>query len=399
MTTPPDANTSERTRLRVLHVEDNEEDHALVMAHLRRGGIDAEVERVETADELHQALMQDWDLILSDYNLPGYSGLAALESVRSLGLLVPFILVSGEIGEDIAVQAMRNGANDYLLKSKLARLAPAALLAIEANRTRIAKQQSDLALSQSRQKLRELAQHLQTNIEHERAAIAREIHDDIGGALTAVKFDLAWIARHAGEGPVAERVSQRVQQAMEAIGMAHEATQRIMHNLRPAILEQGLLPALQWMTDRFAKRTGLHTSFRTNQEQLVLPDALPLVAYRFAQETLTNVSKHAQATEVSVDLTLAGGVLSLEVSDNGRGLDQEDLDKARSFGIRGLRERAETVGGWVDISSGPQGTTLILSVPLSGPENGFIDTFEPESGFSPLGADLDPDDPTVWGEP
>jgi len=92
-------------------------------------------------------------------------------------------------------------------------------------------------------------------------------------------------------------------------------------------------------------------------------------------------------------------VLSLEVSDNGRGLDQEDLDKARSFGIRGLRERAETVGGWVDISSGPQGTTLILSVPLSGPENGFIDTFEPESGFSPLGADLDPDDPTVWGEP
>lgn len=399
VTTPSDAPSPETTRLRVLHVEDSEEDHALVVAHLRKGGIDADVERVETADELHQALMEDWDLILSDYNLPGYSGLAALETVRSLGLLVPFILVSGEIGEDIAVQAMRNGANDYLLKSKLARLAPAALLAIEANRTRIAKQQSDLALSQSRQKLRELAQHLQTNIELERAAIAREIHDDIGGALTAVKFDLAWIARHAGEGRTAEKVLQRVQQAMEAIGMAHEATQRIMHNLRPAILEQGLLPALQWMTDRFAKRTGIHTSFRTNNEQLVLPDALPLVAYRFCQEALTNVSKHAQATEVSVDLTLAGGVLSLEVSDNGRGLDHEDLDKARSFGIRGLRERAETVGGWVDISSGPQGTTLILSVPLSGPENGFIDTFEPESDLSPLGAELDPDDPTVWGEP
>lgn len=388
---------SEQKNLRVLHLEDSDEDHALVVAYLRKGGITGHVERIETADELLLALNQsDWDLILSDYNLPGYSGLAALDTVRSLGLLVPFILVSGEIGEDIAVQAMRNGANDYLLKSKLARLAPAALLAIEANRTRIAKQQSDLALSQSRQQLRELAQHLQTDMEHERAAIAREIHDDIGGALTAVKFDLAWIARHGGSNP---GVAQRAQQAMEAIAMAHEATQRIMHNLRPAILQQGLVPALQWMTDRFAKRTGIKTKFRCNNDQLVLPDALPLVVYRFAQETLTNVSKHARATSVTVDLTQAAGVLSLEVSDNGRGLNQVDLDKARSFGIRGLRERAETIGGWVDISSSARGTTMILSIPLSGPENGFIDAFEPESSLDLSSSDQDPDDPTVWGAP
>jgi signal transduction histidine kinase len=386
--------TSPPPRLRVLHLEDNEADHALVAAHLLRGGIDADIERVENEVGLAQALEEEWDLILSDYNLPGYSGLAALDKVRSLGKLVPFILVSGEIGEDIAVQAMRNGANDYLLKSNLARLAPAALLAIEANRTRIAKQRADMALSQSRQQLRELAQHLQTSIEQERAAIAREIHDDVGGALTAVKFDLAWIERHAGDTPVADRARQ----AMEAIAMAHEASQRLMHNLRPAILEQGLIAALQWMTDRFARRTSIDASFRTSHEQLILPATVPLVAYRFAQEALTNVSKHAQASKVSVDLTQAGGVLSLEVSDNGKGLNQEDLAKARSFGIRGLRERAETVGGWVDISSGVQGTTLILSVPLSGPENGFIDPLAPELDDTPLGADLDPDDPTVWGQ-
>jgi signal transduction histidine kinase len=91
---------------------------------------------------------------------------------------------------------------------------------------------------------------------------------------------------------------------------------------------------------------------------------VPLVAYRTAQEALTNVSKHAQATRVSIDLSLAHGVLSLEVSDNGRGLSPADLAKARSFGIRGLHERASTVGGWVDLSSSEQGTTLILSVPL-----------------------------------
>ena len=384
-------------RLRVLHLEDNEADHALVAAHLRRGGIDGDIERVEDEAGLTEALdREDWDLILSDYNLPGYSGLAALDKVRASGRLVPFILVSGEIGEDIAVQAMRNGANDYLLKSNLARLAPAALLAIEANRTRIAKQRADLALSESRQQLRELAQHLQNSIEQERAAIAREIHDDVGGALTAVKLDLAWIVRHAGaDSPVADRARQ----AMEAVNMAHEASQRIMHNLRPAILEQGLIAAVQWMTDRFAKRTGIHATFRTSHESLALPSTVPLVAYRFAQEALTNVSKHAQATTVSVDLTQAGGVLSLEVSDDGRGLSQDDLAKARSFGIRGLRERAETVGGWVDISSGAQGTTLILSVPLSGPENGFIELIGTELENMPLLPDLDPDDPTIWGQP
>jgi len=288
---PEPSAASRPVKLRVLHLEDNDEDHALVAIHLRRGGINADIERVDNEQDLIQALTQDWDLILSDYNLPGYSGLAALDRVRSMGKLVPFILVSGEIGEDIAVQAMRNGANDYLLKSNLARLAPAALLAIEANRTRIAKQRADLALSRSRQQLRELAQHLQTSIEQERAAIAREIHDDVGGGLTAVKFDLAWIARHATSPEIAERV----QQALDSVAHAHEASQRIMHNLRPAILEQGLIAALQWMTDRFGKRTGIVATFRTSHEKLQLAPGVPLVAYRFAQEALTNVSKHAHA--------------------------------------------------------------------------------------------------------
>ncbi|WP_414638765.1 hybrid sensor histidine kinase/response regulator [Aquabacterium sp.] len=377
--------------MRVLHIEDSEEDHALVSIHLRRGGIDADIYRIDTEDALIEALDEDWDLILSDYNIPGFGGLQALEKVRGSGKLVPFILVSGEIGEDIAVQAMRNGANDYLLKSNLARLAPAAMLAMEANRTRIEKRKADLALSRSRQQLRELAQHLQASIERERAAIAREVHDDVGGSLTAVKLDLAWIARHTDNTKIAERV----QQALETVQHAHEASQRIMHNLRPAILEQGLVPALHWMTDRFGKRTGIEATFRTSQESYDLPAGVPLVAYRFAQEALTNVSKHAQASKVSVDITQAGGVLSIEVTDNGKGLSPEDLAKARSFGIRGLHERAETAGGWVDISSNPDGTTLILSVPLSGPENGFIDPLMPLTGEP--AAETDPDDPTKWG--
>ena len=104
---------------------------------------------------------------------------------------------------------------------------------------------------------------------------------------------------------------------------------------------------------------------------------------------MTNVSKHAQATRVSIDLSLAQGVLSLEISDNGKGLSAVDLAKARSFGIRGLHERASTVGGWVDLSSGPRGTTLILSIPLEDGA-GLMNHHED--------ADASIHDPSGWGE-
>jgi signal transduction histidine kinase len=348
-------------RLRVLHLEDSDLDHQLALAHLARAGLQVEARRIESRAEFAAELRGDWDLILSDYNLPGFSGLQALDMLRASGRLWPFILVSGEIGEDTAVEAMRNGASDYLLKNNLARLAPAMEHAIEAAEARRARVIADEELQDSRQRLAELAQHLQTSVELERSAIAREIHDDVGGSLTALNFDLAWIARHAGD----EAVRVRAQVALDTVTHAIESSQRIMHNLRPAILEQGLVAALQWMASRYEKRTGIGCTFHTSHDGLHLPAGVPLVAYRTAQEALTNVSKHAQATRVRLDLLLAPDMLSLEISDNGRGLSSRDLAKAQSFGIRGLHERAVTVGGWVDLSSSAQGTTLILSIPMA----------------------------------
>ena len=347
----------------MLHLEDSEDDHALMLAQLHRAGLRVDARRVETLAAFEAALEEPWDAIVSDYNLPGFTGLDALALLRAGTKVLPFVLVSGEIGEDMAVEAMRSGASDYLLKHNLARLAPALERAIEANEARRARLEADRELALSRQRLSELAQHLQTSVEQERAAISREIHDDVGGSLTALKFDLAWIERRI-EDP---SLRQRVQSALETVTHAIEASQRIMHNLRPAILEQGLVAALQWMTGRFEKRTGIATTFRTSHDSLpALPAGMALTAYRTAQEALTNIDKHAQARRVSVDLSLAHGVLSLEVADDGRGLAAGALAKARSFGLRGLHERAGTVGGWIDLSSSPAGTTLILSVPLDG---------------------------------
>jgi len=342
--------------------------------------------RVETEEQFRNALAgRPWDLVLSDFNVPGFTGAQALEVLKRDGPVLPFVLLSGEIGEDTAVASMREGASDYLLKNNIARLAPAVRNAIQATRDHLARLQSDSELAASRQRLEELAQHLQTSIEMERAAIAREIHDDVGGSLTALKFDLAWIGRHANS----PEVQVRVVNALETLDQAIGASQRVMHNLRPAILEQGLVPALQWMTSRFERRNSVVCQFRTTHESIALPVGVPLVAYRFAQEALTNISKHAGATRVVLDLSLTAGVLSLEVSDNGSGLKPDDLTKARSFGLRGLHQRASTVGGWVDVSSGPEGTTLLLSVPLKEAK-----AHEPE-----LTRPVDREhDPSGWGD-
>jgi signal transduction histidine kinase len=379
---------SQRT-LRVLHLEDSEFDHALTLAQLKRGGLKVAMQRIDSEPEFLRALEQDWDAIISDYNLPGFSGLVALDLLKASGRDIPFLLLSGEIGEDAAVEAMRNGSADYLPKNNMARLVPALLHAVDANETRRAHQRADRELGESKQRLRELAQHLQTSIEAERAAIAREIHDDVGGSLSALNFDLAWIARHS-DSPA---VRQRVASALDTLALAIEASQRVMHNLRPAILEQGLVAALQWMSARFERRTGVACRFSSDRETLDLPLGVPLVAYRTAQEALTNVTKHALATRVSIELTVAAGTLTLEVSDNGRGLDRDDLAKERSFGIRGLHERASTVGGWVDLSSGARGTTLILSVPLQAAEVAAAWTPSPEQELAGAQAD-----PSHWGD-
>jgi signal transduction histidine kinase len=164
-----------------------------------------------------------------------------------------------------------------------------------------------------------------------------------------------------------------------------------MHNLRPAILDQSLVAALQWLAARFERRTGIQVSLRAPQDQMQLPTGVPLVAYRCAQEALTNVSKHAQASRVDIELSLDSGVLTLELRDNGRGMAAQDLAKTRSFGIRGLHERAATVGGWVDLSSSSKGTSLILTIPLE-PE-----AMEQARDEDDAAADASAHDPSVWG--
>ncbi|MGD9942543.1 MAG: response regulator [Burkholderiaceae bacterium] len=347
--------------LKLLVVEDSELDFELLLATLARDGLAVSATRVETRAQMLRAMAEgDWDAVISDHHLPAFSSIEALQVVQASGRILPFIIVSGMIGEETAVAAMKGGADDYLVKGRLARLAPALLNALSAAQARRERQRASAALEASEQQLRQLLAHMETVIDEERAAIAREVHDDVGGMLTALRFDLSWIERNGDARSV-----ERARHAMTTLAQVMQAAQRIQRNLRPPVLDAGLLPALRWQLDEFRRRTGIATSFSSNVEVLEPAPELAMAVYRTLQEALTNVSKHAAAASVRVDLIAGAGELSLEITDDGRGLAAGDLDKPASFGLRGLTERAERVGGWLDVSRGERGTCVLLSVPLT----------------------------------
>jgi signal transduction histidine kinase len=353
--------TPPKPPVRILHLEDSRVDHALVKFALQRSQMPCELLLVDTMPDFQRELeTRAHDIVLADYHLPGFTGLDAWELVRASGIDIPFVILSGAIGEAAAVDAMHRGVSDYLLKDSMNRLAHVIQRALEVSETRRARARADAELAESRQRLAELAEHLQTSIEQERADIAREIHDDIGGSLAAVKLDLSWVARRTVDAEVRHHVDTALEMLQHALG----ASQRIMMNLRPPILDQGLVAAVQWLASGFEKRTGVRVVVRRSSEQIAVPHAVQLVAYRCAQEALTNVAKHANATAVDIDLSDREGVLTLEVNDNGHGMSADALRKAKSFGLLGLKERAEKVDGWLDVSSSPKGTSVILSVPL-----------------------------------
>jgi signal transduction histidine kinase len=355
-------NSAIQTTLRILHLEDSDVDHSLVRRSLERSGETFELHRVESLVGFADKLTSDhYDVVLADYRLAGFTALDAWHLLQKHPEPPPFILLSGAIGESAAVSAIKLGISDYLSKDEINRVPAAIRRVLEIQAMRHQKEAADVELAQSRQRLADFAEHLQSTIEQERAAIAREIHDDIGGALAAVRFDLSWLDRHASDLPT----KQHVQSAEEMLRHAMDASQRIMRNLRPAILDQGLTAAVEWLAESFSKRTGIKTIVQTFTDDQRIPKAIQLVAYRTAQEALTNVSKHSQCDQVTLELSDAEQVLTLEVRDNGQGISPKELGKSQSFGLRGLQERARTVDGWLDISSyGDRGVSIILSVPL-----------------------------------
>ncbi|MFH0962826.1 MAG: PAS domain S-box protein, partial [Planctomycetota bacterium] len=212
--------------------------------------------------------------------------------------------------------------------------------------------------------LRALARHVDSVREEEHIRIARQIHDELGQALTALRLDLTWVGRKIPKGNTALR--RRIDAAVALTDATIAVGQRIAGELRPPILDDlGLVPALEWYAQHFAKRSGLRIELDVGAEEPVVPDHLAVTAYRIVQEALTNVARHAQATHARVRLGEQDGALTIEIRDDGQGFPEEAIRNPRSFGIVGMRERADSHGGALVITSSPgAGTTVRVTFPL-----------------------------------
>ena len=482
--------------LRLLLIEDSEEDAELLLFEVRNGGYEPYHVRVYSAGALREALAgEEWDVVVSDYTMPQFGGLDALKIVHQFDPDMPFIINSGNIGEDIAVEAMHAGAHDYVMKSNLSRLVPAierelreavlrregrraqrellenearfraivsnvpgvvfrmlrewhggcsftyvsegslALLELmpeqlqddgalffdlllEADRADLRarigesaqtlrplswegrirvqsgdtlkwielrmgprpldnnriqwdgimenitrRKQAEIELIESRRQLSALSAHLQQAKEIERTRIAREVHDDIGGNLTAIKIDLLWLGNRIDRQRT--ELLEKVRALEGSVDRTMEITSRIAHDLRPPLLELGLLAAIEWEAAEFQKRMEIPCVVSCPSEDVPVAPEMGTAVFSLFREILTNISKHAGATTVQVDIETVDGTLRLSVHDNGRGITRTDLLKTGSFGLRGMLERAHNLGGEIRFDGSPGGgTTIVATLPL-----------------------------------
>ena len=225
---------------------------------------------------------------------------------------------------------------------------------------------AEQALRASSEQFRNLAAHLLSVREEERTRISREVHDELGQSLTAVKMDLAWLAGRLPQrnGEMLKRIRATGQLADSII----QSIRRISTELRPPVLDLGLVAAVEWQVQEFQARSGVQCKARLLIREVVTSN-VSTAMFRIFQETLTNVGRHAKATRVEVVLQKQQDRLVLLIHDNGRGFDLVDPSLSKSLGLLGMRERAAVLGGQVDISSTPgKGTTVAAWIPLSSPE-------------------------------
>jgi len=486
--------TASSSPLALIVIEDSPDDYALLLARLTRGSRPVESVRVETREALEAALRQRaWDAVISDHRLPQFTSLEALARVRAHDRDLPFLIVSGAIGEEVAVEAMRAGADDYLMKDKLGRLEPALARALEAAATRrrqraaeqalvesetrfraltanlpgmvfqleqdgdafrltyvsegarrlfgvapdaltqdignalarlpradaagllralrraargggelrwvgrlqvapgdahwielsasaravapgrsvwdgivadvTPRKRAEAALTASREELRTLATHQTRVREQEREVIAREIHDDVGSTLTAIKFELAFLRSALKDDA---RFGEPIGRVTQLIDHAILSSTRIMHDLRPGILDEGVVAALEWQARSFEQRMGIACRFASSHDEIPLSPEQAIAVFRICQEALNNVAKYAQAKSVDIRLRAGAGRLTLDIGDDGRGIEPADLHRPDRFGLRGMRERAHSLGGSVDVRGEPgRGTSISVSLPLA----------------------------------
>ncbi len=226
------------------------------------------------------------------------------------------------------------------------------------------RKQAEEQLKNSNEELRALSARLQTVREEESLRIAREIHDDLGGALTGLKMELSWLGKRLPESSD-EATRQKLKSMSDFIDETMQKVRNISTELRPSVLDDlGLSAAIKWQAGEFQQRTEIECKITSLPEEIALRPEKSTAVFRILQEILTNVARHANASLIEISLAEHGTDLVLKVSDNGRGIKESDIADPKSLGLLGMRERAVVFGGRVEITGAEgRGTTVTVSIP------------------------------------
>ena len=479
--------------LRILLLEDMPSDAALIKLELRKLEIDWEIVHVSNKEDFEEKYKSyKPHFILSDYNLPQYTGMEAVKMIRSLNPYIPFIICTSRVNEETAVACIKAGADDYVIKDSLGRLPSSIVGALDNKNNRIEKERATQDLKKSEEsfralaenapdsiykidrdgdiiyvnrdvdsgsqqdmlgtritkhvsesnheaimaaiekawttksnqtveidgdmsdeaarwyycrigpvmkdgqveslilipsditekkkaeielkylneRLHELTQHLETIRDEEKKRISMEIHDQLGQELTGQKLGLFWIQQHlkqnGQDGMDMEAITEKLQSLVELVTQTIQTVRRIAHELRPVVLDNiGLIPALEWHVDNYNTNHETQAHLNISVGNANFEKDLSTALYRITQETLTNINRHAQATNAYINFYKTDERLMLEVRDDGVGIDLEKAKKSKSLGLFGIRERIKKWDGHLEIKGVPEkGTSITVSIDL-----------------------------------
>jgi signal transduction histidine kinase len=362
------------TQACILVVDDDAKNRMAMEELLRSSGHD--VVLAESGEEaLRCVLKQDFAAVLMDARMPGVDGFTAARAIRGRerSRSTPIIFLTGAY-EDLSsmFRGYEAGAVDYMvkpivpevLKFKISVFVDLYKKNLALTREIAERRRAEEHLRNSEENLRALAARLQSVREEEWTRIAREIHDELGQALTGLKMDLTWVANKLM--PEQKTLSAKTRSMFELIDGTIQSVRKISTRLRPEVLDElGLAPAIEWQAKEFQKRSGIRSKVDLPSEALALDRERSTAAFRVFQELLTNAARHANATRIDITMRVESDALVLRVDDNGEGIDESMIFSPKSLGLLGMRERVLPFGGSIEITGvRGEGTRVKVSIPL-----------------------------------
>lgn len=346
---------------KILFLEDNLDDVELMEHELHTAKMNFQSTQVSKKKDIVERVKEfKPDIILVDYSLPSFNGIEAFRMIRQEDKFIPFILVTGALSEQVALEFLEEGMDDFILKSSFKRLPVAIVNAVRKKEGERERERIGAELHKSHAELMSLIERQDRAIEEERMNIARDLHDELGQVLTALKIDVAMVKRTVLSGKPLNGIEAEFKAITDLIDRITSSVKRISKGLRPEALEDlGIVEAIRYQVLEFGKRNNIECQLELPSSAPYLDSTISITLFRIVQEALTNIMRHAQAKSVKVKLDLHDDALLLQVCDDGVGISNNTIESSKSLGLIGLRERVRALKGRFSISGSPGGGTAI----------------------------------------